>query len=85
MEQAQWAALRGESDIYLASLAQAKNILQQFFELENPQVKAMQNQLSALAERQVDLDPPDLSALQQDLAAYIQSRRSPTDNGENGQ
>ena len=85
MEQAQWAALRGESDIYLASLAQAKNILQQFFELENPQVKAMQNQLSALAERQVDLEPPDLSALQQDLAAYIQSRRSPTDNGENGQ
>ena len=45
----------------------------------------MQNQLSALAERQVDLEPPDLSALQQDLAAYIQSRRSPTDNGENGQ
>jgi len=82
MEQAQWAALRGESEIYLASLAQAKNILQQFFELENPQVKAMQNQLSALAERQVDLDPPDLSAVQQDLAAYIQSRRSPADNGE---
>ena len=85
MEQAQWAALRGESDIYLASLAQAKTILQQFFELENPQVKAMQNQLSALAEREVDLEPPDLSALQQDLAAYIQSRRSPADNGENGQ
>lgn len=85
MEQAQWAALRGESDIYRASLSQADGILRQFFELENPQVKAMQNQLSALAERQVDLDPPDLSALQQDLAAYIQSRRNPADNGENGQ
>lgn len=85
MEQAQWAALRGESAIYQASLAQAKNILRQFFELENPQVKAMQNQLATLAERQVDLDPPDLSDVQQDLAAYIQSRRSPANNGENGQ
>tara|TARA_R110001599_G_scaffold353837_1_gene599635 strand:- start:4150 stop:5463 length:1314 start_codon:yes stop_codon:yes gene_type:complete len=85
MEQAQWAALRGESAIYQASLTQAKNILQQFFELENPQVKAMQNQLTALAERQVDLDAPDLSGVQQDLAAYIQSRRSPTNSGESGQ
>ncbi len=85
MEQAQWAALRGESDIYRASLTQAKGILQQFFELENAQVKAMQNQLAALAERQVDLDSPDLSPLQQDLAAYIQSRRSPADNGGRGQ
>lgn len=85
MEQAQWAALRGESAIYQASLTQAKNILQQFFELENPQVKAMQNQLTALAERQVDLDAPDLSDVQQDLAAYIQSRRSPTNSGEGGQ
>ncbi|GGC92438.1 uroporphyrinogen-III C-methyltransferase [Halopseudomonas salina] len=85
MEQAQWAALRGESAIYQASLTQAKNILQQFFELENPQVKAMQSQLTALAERQVDLDAPDLSDVQQDLAAYIQSRRSPTNSGEGAQ
>lgn len=85
IEQAQWAALRGESAIYQASLAQAKNILQRFFELENPQVRAMQNQLSALAERQVDLDPPDLSDVQQALAAYIQSRRNPADNGGDGQ
>jgi uroporphyrin-3 C-methyltransferase len=84
MEQAQWAALRGESDIYLASLSQADGILRQFFELENPQVKAMQAQLSSLAERQVDLEPPALAALQQDLAAYIQSRRNPADNGGAG-
>jgi uroporphyrin-3 C-methyltransferase len=85
MEQAQWAALRGESDIYLASLNQADGILRQFFELENPQVKAMQAQLAVLAERQVDLDPPALAALQQDLAAYIQSRRNLADNGGDGQ
>lgn len=83
MEQAQWAALRGESDVYTSSLEQADGMLRQYFELENPQVQAMQSQLESLAEQEVSLSPPDLSPLQQGLAAYIQSRRSPaTGNGE---
>tara|TARA_R110002074_G_scaffold155771_2_gene311699 strand:- start:69387 stop:70913 length:1527 start_codon:yes stop_codon:yes gene_type:complete len=83
MEQAQWAALRGESDVYTSSLEQADGMLRQYFELENPQVQAMQSQLESLAEQEVSLSPPDLSPLQQGLAAYIQSRRSlATGNGE---
>ncbi len=81
IEQGQWAALRGEQEVYRKSLEQAEGVLRQFFELENPQVSALQNQLRELAEREVALSPPDLSPLQQGLAAYIQSRRS---NGVNG-
>lgn len=76
MEQAQWAALRGEEQVYLASLSQAEKILGQYFELKNPKVLGMQKQLQALSEEAVSLNPPELAPLQQSLANYIQSRRS---------
>ncbi|MGY8809470.1 MAG: uroporphyrinogen-III C-methyltransferase [Pseudomonadales bacterium] len=76
MEQAQWAALRGEEQVYQASLTQAEKILAQYFELENPQVEGMQKQLQALHDEAVSLNPPDLAPLQQSLATYIQNRRS---------
>ncbi|PAU88104.1 heme biosynthesis operon protein HemX [Pseudomonas sp. WN033] len=83
LEQAQWAALRGESQVYRNSLERADAILQQFFELDNPQVRAMQGQLAGLIEMPVGIEPPDLAPLQQGLAAYIQSRRSlPAGNAE---
>lgn len=86
MEQAQWAALRSEEEIYQSSLEQAGSLLRQYLELENPQVEAMLGQLESLAEQNVSLSPPDLSPLQQGLAAYIQSRRTPaTGNGEAAQ
>ncbi|WOD11627.1 uroporphyrinogen-III C-methyltransferase [Pseudomonas sp. NyZ704] len=83
MEQAQWAALRAEQEVYETSLEQADSILRRYFEMENPQVQAMQGQIESLAEENVSLEPPDLSPLEQGLAAYIQSRRAPaTGNGE---
>ncbi|AQZ94397.1 uroporphyrinogen-III C-methyltransferase [Halopseudomonas phragmitis] len=83
LELAQWAALRGESQVYRNSLERADAILQQFFELDNPQVRAMQGQLAGLIDVPVGIEPPDLAPLQQGLAAYIQSRRSlPTGNAE---
>lgn len=86
MEQAQWAALRGEAEVYQASLEQAGGMLRQYLEMENPQVEAMLGQLDSLAAQDVSLSPPDLSPLQQGLAAYIQSRRTPaTADGEAGQ
>ncbi|MEH6563763.1 MAG: uroporphyrinogen-III C-methyltransferase [Halopseudomonas sp.] len=76
IEQAQWAALRGEEKVYQASLTQSEKILGQYFELDNPQVEGMQKQFHALHEEAVSLNPPDLAPLQQSLAAYIQNRRS---------
>lgn len=76
LEQAQWAALRGESEVYRASLERADDMLRQFFELDNPQVRALQGQLALLAEQQVSLQTPDLAPLQRSLAAYVQTLRS---------
>ncbi|MAB24687.1 uroporphyrinogen-III C-methyltransferase [Pseudomonas neustonica] len=76
MEQAQWAALRGETEVYQASLTQAEKMLSQYFELKNPQVQGMQKQLQELHEQAVSLNPPELAPLQQSLATYIQNRRS---------
>jgi len=84
LEQAQWAALRGEEGIYQQSLEQADAVLRQFFELDNPQVNALQEQIERLAEEPVALTPPDLSALQQSLAAYIQSRDGSATASETG-
>lgn len=76
LEQAQWAALRGEPEVYRASLERADTILQQFFELDNPQVRALQGQLALLAEQQIALRTPDLAPLQRSLAAYVLSLRT---------
>ncbi|MEH6491629.1 MAG: uroporphyrinogen-III C-methyltransferase [Halopseudomonas sp.] len=76
LEQAQWAALRGEEQVYQASLDRADKMLQQYFELKNPKVQGMQKQLQALHDEAVSLNPPELAPLQQSLAAYIQARRS---------
>lgn len=82
LEQAQWAVLRGEGEIYRDSLERAGGMLEQFFELDNPQVRAMQNRLVQLAAERVSVTAPDLAPLQQGLAAYIQSRKSPAASGE---
>ena len=74
LEQAQWAALRGEGTVYRSSLERAGEVLEQFFEGENQQVQAMGEQLSQLAERQVSLTPPDLAPVQRALNEYMQSR-----------
>lgn len=82
LEQAQWAVLRGEGEVYRDALQRAGSMLEQFFELDNPQVRAMQSRLLTLSREQVSVTPPDLAQLQQGLAAYIQSRKSPVVGGE---
>ena len=77
LEQAQWAVLRGEGEVYQASMERAAGMLEQFFEMENPQVRAMRSRLERLAAEPITVTPPDLAPLQQGLASYIQSRRAP--------
>ena len=82
LEQAQWAVLRGEGEVYRIAMERAGQMLEQFFEMDNPQVQAMRNRLSQLATERITLVPPDLAPLQQGLAAYIQSRKAPNLTGE---
>lgn len=79
LEQAQWAALRGEGEVYRQSLEQAGEVLEEFFELENPRVQAMQRQLSKLAEREVNLTPPDIAPIQRRLAEYMEAGAQSSD------
>lgn len=79
LEQAQWAALRGEGEVYRQSLEQAGEVLEEFFELENPRVQAMQRQLSKLAEREVNLTPPDIAPIQRKLAEYMEAGTQSSD------
>lgn len=78
LEQAQWAVLRGEGEVYGVAMQRASDMLEQFFEMDNPQVQAMRNRLNQLATESITITPPDLAPLQQGLAAYIQSRKAPT-------
>jgi len=77
LEQAQWAVLRGEGEVYRVSMERAGGMLEQFFEKENPQVQTMLSRMNQLAAERITVSPPDLSPLQQGLAAYIQSRKAP--------
>lgn len=82
IEQAQWAALRGEAEIFRSSLEQADSVLQRFFEADNPEVSMLREQLANVAEQDISLDPPDIAPVQQALATYMQSRRQ--SNGQRG-
>lgn len=91
IEQAQWAALRGEAEIFQSSLEQADSVLQRFFELDNPAVSRLREQLAAVAEQDIALSPPDIAPVQQALATYMQSRKRHSSDqgggssaGENG-
>lgn len=82
LEQAQWAALRGEGTIYRRSIERAEEVLEQFFEMDNQQVQAMSEQLSELAERQVSLTPPDLAPVQRALADYVDRQEQGSGNAD---
>ena len=77
LEQAQWAVLRGEGEVYRMSMERADDMLEQFFDSDSPQVQAMRSRLSQLAAERISVSAPDLSPLEQGLAAYIQSRKAP--------
>lgn len=83
IEQAQWAALRGEAEIFQSSLEQADSVLERFFELDNPEVSTLREQLAAVAEQDVELTPPDVAPVQQALASYMESRQRQS-NGQRG-
>lgn len=80
LEQAQWAVLRGEGEAYRMSMERADGMLEQFFDSDNPQVQGMRSRLNQLGAERITVVAPDLSPLQQGLAAYIQSRKAPAAN-----
>lgn len=74
LEQAQWAALHAEPQVYQAALAQARALLQQHFGLDTPETRALHERLGELAAQPVSQALPDLSAALNALQGYLAQR-----------
>lgn len=75
LEQAQWAALHGESEIFHKALEQAGAVLKGQFNQENPESRAVLARIDELATQPVEVEVPDLSASLSALQAYVQRRQ----------
>ncbi|MCY1277153.1 HemX, putative uroporphyrinogen-III C-methyltransferase [compost metagenome] len=75
LEQAQWGALHGQTQVYRQSLVQARDVLQGHFNQENPDSRALLARIDELASQPVEVQAPDLAPALTALQAYLQ--RSP--------
>ena len=75
LEQAQWGALHGQTQVYQQSLRQARDVLQGHFNQENPDSRALLARIDELAGKPVEVQTPDLAPALTALQAYLQ--RSP--------
>jgi len=77
LEQAQWAALHGEPQVYQQALAQARLVLDSHFGLDNPESRALHRRLGELGGQPVAVALPDLAPALGALQAYLQRRQAP--------
>lgn len=82
LKQAQWAALNGEPAVYTRALAEARGVLQDNFNQDNPQSKAMLARLAELESRAVSVVTPDLAASLAAVQAYLERRHLPADDAK---
>ncbi|MGY2328866.1 uroporphyrinogen-III C-methyltransferase [Pseudomonas sp. SDT2931_S440] len=74
LEQAQWAALNGEPAVYSRSLGEARSVLQDNFNQDNPQSKAVLARIAELEPKAVSVVTPDLAASLAAVQAYLDRR-----------
>jgi uroporphyrin-3 C-methyltransferase len=79
LEQAQWAALNGESKVYVQALGEARGILQGSFSQDNSQSQAMLASIDQLKGRQVSVATPDLATSLSAVQAYLEQRHMSID------
>ncbi len=80
LEQAQWAALNGASEVYQQALQQALSILDAHFSPKDPSASSLREQISSLHEQQVTQPMPNLNAALSTLQAYINTRSAPQES-----
>ncbi|AHL73999.1 uroporphyrin-III methyltransferase [Stutzerimonas stutzeri] len=76
IEQAQWAVLNGNEQVYRQSLDQAARLIEDHFSEENGQSRGLRDRIEQLAKRQVAVNLPDLAPALQAMQAYVQKRES---------
>ncbi|MFG5860601.1 uroporphyrinogen-III C-methyltransferase [Metapseudomonas sp. CR1201] len=72
LEQAQWGALHGQTQVYQQSLRQAREVLNGHFNEENPDSRALLARLDELTGQPVEVQAPDLAEALSALQAYLQ-------------
>lgn len=84
IEQAQWAVLNGNAEVYRQSLEQASSVLKDHFSEDNGQARGLRKRLEELSQREVEVTLPDLAPALEALQAYVQKRerRGAGDTGE---
>jgi len=76
IEQAQWAVLNGNQQVYRQSLEQAARLIEDHFSEENGQSRGLRDRIEELAKLQVSVTLPDLTPALQAMQAYVQTRES---------
>lgn len=78
LQQAQWAALRGQGAVYQSSLDQAKKWIENYFARNLPATQAFLQAISDLQKVNVQPDLPDLAPIARKIqqVAYIQNKSS---------
>ena len=74
LEQAQWAALNGQAPVYTQALAEARDVLKNNFNQDNPQSKIMLERVGELSKLPVTVVTPDLTQTLSSVQAYLERR-----------
>lgn len=77
LEQAQWAALNGEQQVYAKAVTEARSVLDANFNQDNPQSKVLGERLDELAKQPVSVVTPDLAQSLGAVQAYLEQRHTP--------
>lgn len=77
IEQAQWAALHGQAQVFTQALEEAQQVLKDYFNSENPDSQALLKRLAELAKQPVTVAVPNLTAAQSALEGYLHQRSQP--------
>jgi uroporphyrin-III C-methyltransferase len=74
LEQAQWAALNGQAAVYTQALAEARDVLKNNFNQDNPQSKVLLERVTELSKQPVTVITPDLTTTLSTVQAYLERR-----------
>ncbi|MFI8481982.1 uroporphyrinogen-III C-methyltransferase [Pseudomonas sp. NPDC078700] len=76
LEQAQWAALHGQTAVYKQALTQAADVLDGNFNKDNPSSRALRARVGELIDQTIEVKAPDLTNSINAMQAYIEQKQS---------
>lgn len=76
LEQAQWAALHGQTQVYRQALQQAAEVLDANFNRDNPDSRALRARVGELVDQPIEVKAPELSDSLNAVQAYIEHKQS---------